>query len=90
MREKRQRVKTHFSEEKSKTSKVIKKVVKNYQADKTQVFKMSEESFSQFSRNNCNKFEKIKKQTMYMMPLDKQKIKDNVKALIQFQQKKNL
>lgn len=45
MREKRERVKTHFSQQKSKTSKVIKKVVKNNQADKTKLFKMSEESF---------------------------------------------
>jgi hypothetical protein len=89
MREKRERVKKHFSEEKSKASKLIKKVIRNNQAEKVKLYKCSDETFDQFSRNNTNKFQKIKKQTIYMMPLDKQKIKENVQALIQFQLKKN-
>ena len=84
MRENRQRVKKHFSEEKSKTSKLIKKVIKKNKAEKVKLFVMNEDSFSQFSRNNCNKFKKIKKQTIFLMPLDKEKIETSVKALLEF------
>lgn len=89
MREHIPRTKKHFSQEKSKTSKVIKKTYQPDKADKVKLYECRESTFDQFARNETNKFNKIKKQTMHMIQLDKTKIKECVRALVQFQETRN-
>ena len=89
MREHIKRTKKHFSEEKSKTSRVIKKIYQPDKADKVKLYECRENTFDQFARNDTNKFNKIKKQTMHMIQLEKSKIKESVRALVQFQEGKN-